>query len=81
MIGTMVFGAISLEIRRAAATPPDVPSKVVISIADVERFYKVYDAANGNPTAEELQRDYIDPGSPGLQASRQNSKRHRRDDR
>jgi len=33
---------------------------------DVSRFYRVYDAAQGHPTAEELQRDYIDPGSPGL---------------
>jgi hypothetical protein len=33
---------------------------------DVERFYKIYDAANGLPTAEQLQRDYVDTGSEGL---------------
>jgi hypothetical protein len=38
----------------------------VIHIEDVARFYEVYDAAHGRPTAEELQRNYIDPGSPGL---------------
>ena len=38
----------------------------VIHIEDVARFYKVYDAAGGHPTAEQLQRDYIDPGSDGL---------------
>lgn len=38
----------------------------VIHIEDVEQFYKVYDAAGGHPTAERLQRDYIDPGSDGL---------------
>lgn len=38
----------------------------VIHIEDVARFYKVYGAANGHPTAEQLQRDYIDPGSDGL---------------
>ncbi|HLJ87906.1 MAG TPA: DUF2268 domain-containing putative Zn-dependent protease [Candidatus Angelobacter sp.] len=37
-----------------------------IHIEDVARFYKVYDAAGGRPTAEQLQRDYIDPGSAGL---------------
>ena len=37
-----------------------------IHIEDVERFYKVYDAANGQPTAEQLQRDYLDAGSEGL---------------
>jgi hypothetical protein len=38
-----------------------------IQTSDVERFYAVYDAAGGHPTAEQLQRDYIDPGSDGLQ--------------
>jgi hypothetical protein len=37
-----------------------------IHIDDVERFYKIYDAANGRPSAEQLQRDYIDVGSEGL---------------
>jgi hypothetical protein len=37
-----------------------------IQTADVERFYAAYDAAGGHPTAEQLQRDYIDPGSDGL---------------
>jgi hypothetical protein len=38
----------------------------VIHIEDVARFYRVYDAAHGHPTAAALQRDYLDPGSPGL---------------
>jgi hypothetical protein len=38
----------------------------VIQLEDVDRFYKVYDAAGGHPTAEQLQHDYIDPGSEGL---------------
>jgi hypothetical protein len=37
-----------------------------IHIEDVELFFKVYDAANGRPTAEQLQRDYLDAGSDGL---------------
>lgn len=37
-----------------------------IQIADVERFYRIYDAANGHPTVEQLQRDYLDAGSAGL---------------
>lgn len=37
-----------------------------ISIADVALFYRVYDAANGNPSANALQRDYLDAGSDGL---------------
>jgi predicted Zn-dependent protease DUF2268 len=33
---------------------------------DVIRFYEIYDAADGRPTEEQLQRDYIDSGSEGL---------------
>lgn len=47
----------------ASARQSDGP---VIETKDVGRFYGVYRAARGNPTAEELQRDYIDRGSPGL---------------
>src|SRR5271155_3445229 len=38
----------------------------VIQIEDVNRFYAVYDAADSHPSAEQLQRDYLDPGSDGL---------------
>jgi len=37
-----------------------------IHTEDVELFYKVYDAAGGRPSAEQLQRDYLDAGSDGL---------------
>jgi hypothetical protein len=37
-----------------------------IHTEDVERFYKIYDAAGGHPTADQLQRDYLDAGSEGL---------------
>ena len=37
-----------------------------IHTGDVDRFYKIYDAAGGHPTAEQLQRDYLDQGSEGL---------------
>ncbi len=40
--------------------------KPEISIEDVTRFYALYDAAGGRPTAEQLQRDYLDAGSGGL---------------
>ena len=49
-------------------TPPVMatPSGLDIQIDDVARFYQVYNSANGRPTAEQLQHDYIDPGSDGL---------------
>lgn len=39
----------------------------VINTSDVSLFYKIYDAAEGHPTAEQLQTDYIEAGSEGLQ--------------
>jgi Predicted Zn-dependent protease (DUF2268) len=39
-----------------------------IHTEDVDLFYEVYDAAGGRPTAEQLQRDYLDAGSDGLHA-------------
>ena len=47
----------------AATGSPPVPS---IQIDDVNRFYRVYEDADGRPTADELQHDYLDPGSDGL---------------
>lgn len=37
-----------------------------IRIADVNLFFRVYDAAKGAPSAEILQKDYLDAGSDGL---------------
>src|SRR5579863_10522307 len=40
--------------------------RLTIRIDDVARFYHIYDATSGHPTAEQLQREYIGLGSPGL---------------
>src|SRR5258708_20710374 len=45
---------------------PGLTDGPVIRIDDVGRFYTVYDAAGSRPTAEQLQRDYLDVGSDGL---------------
>lgn len=57
----LVAGALVawLALPAAAATPE-------IQTADVELFFRVYDAAEGRPTAQQLQRDYLDAGSEGL---------------
>ena len=47
----------------AAAAPAANP---VIDTSDVARFYRIYDAAGGHPSAEDLQLHYLDPGSDGL---------------
>jgi hypothetical protein len=52
--------------QSGTATASGVAAGPVIHIEDVDSFYKVYDAAGGHPTADQLQHDYLDPGSDGL---------------
>jgi Predicted Zn-dependent protease (DUF2268) len=64
LVSLHAFAASSV---RQAGVKADVAAHApVIKIEDVARFYKLYDAAGGHPTAEQLQRDYIDSGSDGL---------------
>jgi uncharacterized protein YjaZ len=49
-----------LLLAAALSTTPAIHTE------DVERFYRIYEAAGGHPTAEQLQRDYLDQGSEGL---------------
>jgi hypothetical protein len=67
---TVVIVLLTFAVSRAAqsgsSTASDAAPGPVIHIEDVERFYKVYDSAGGHPTADQLQHDYIDPGSDGL---------------
>lgn len=50
----------------AAPMTADQSGEPIIHIEDVKRFYELYDATQGHPSAEALQHDYIDLGSPGL---------------
>lgn len=71
MMAALLIGALGCVATAGAAqnvdsATPDATPGPAIHIEDVERFFKIYDAANGRPTADQLQRDYIDPGSDGL---------------
>jgi hypothetical protein len=66
VIVALAGAAISGAAQSATSTVPGPAAGPVIQIEDVDRFYKVYDAAGGHPTADQLQHDYIDPGSDGL---------------
>ena len=55
----------ALALAWAGAHAADAP-RMDMRTDDVERFYKVYDAADGHPTAAALQAGYLDPGSPSL---------------
>lgn len=59
-----VLGAIAIAAlphANAADAPP-----VMLRVDDVERFYRLYDATHGQPTAAQLQARYLGPGSPAL---------------
>lgn len=60
LVGAIVCAAVAIAVERGPS------AAIEIQTEDVARFYKVYDAAGGRPTAEQLQRDYIDPGTDGL---------------
>jgi hypothetical protein len=66
LIGVLTCAAISGAAGIAASTAIDPEAEPTIHTEDVDRFYEVYDAAGGHPTADRLQRDYLDPGSDGL---------------
>lgn len=53
------------DARQDADAEGTAAHEPVIEVDDVYRFYRLYDASAGKPTAEQLQ-DYIDTGSAGL---------------
>ncbi|HEY3947860.1 DUF2268 domain-containing putative Zn-dependent protease [Phenylobacterium sp.] len=63
----LILGAVCAAL---AFTPPAAhavaPKGPEILTADVERFYRVYEAHGGHPDAATLDRDYLAPGSSGL---------------
>jgi hypothetical protein len=66
VICALACAAIPVAAQSPTSTPSSPAAGPVIQIEDVDRFYKLYDAAGGHPTADQLQHDYIDPGSDGL---------------
>ena len=59
-IAALALAAASLARAAGEAAGP------VIQTEDVDRFYRLYDATGGHPTADQLQHDYLDPGTDGL---------------
>jgi hypothetical protein len=57
---TITFIAAAALATKAHGAAPEIHTE------DVDLFYRIYEAAGGRPTAEQLQRDYLDAGSEGL---------------
>jgi hypothetical protein len=64
--GALGWAAIPGVAGSAAAAGEGARREPTIVIDDVARFYRIYDAAGGHPTADQLQHDYLDRGSEGL---------------
>ncbi|MGY0558176.1 MULTISPECIES: DUF2268 domain-containing putative Zn-dependent protease [unclassified Lysobacter] len=62
----IAMATITFVAATAAGNVAAKDTQPVIETGDVTRFYEIYDAADGHPTAETLQHDYLDPGSEGL---------------
>ncbi len=60
LIGSMACMVTSCVTQMAPSTAIEIQTE------DVTRFYRIYEAAGGRPTAEQLQREYLDPGTAGL---------------
>jgi hypothetical protein len=65
MVSITIGVVLSVSKPQSVCADPAGATRLVVYIDDVARFYKLYDAADGHPTAAELQ-DYIDSGSEGL---------------
>jgi hypothetical protein len=52
VIAALACAAISGAAQSAASTAFDPPARPAIHIEDVDRFYQIYDAAGGHPTAD-----------------------------
>lgn len=66
-VAWLVGGAACLTAACASRSPSPAPSGAIeVQTEDVTRFYSLHDATGGRPTAEQIQRDYLDPGTAGL---------------
>lgn len=60
LVGVIAWMAVSGAAQQPAS------GAIEIQTDDVTRFFAIYDAESGRPTAEQLQRDYLGRGSAGL---------------
>lgn len=66
IIWALVFSVSPVLAQNAPVADSTVKTGAIVQTEDVDLFYRVYDAADGRPTAEQLQRKYLDQGSDGL---------------
>lgn len=64
ILSVIAFAAATTGVTSLPARP--YQKSVEIRVDDVDRFFALFAATNGRPTAEEVEQQYIEPASPGL---------------
>lgn len=69
MLHRVLVLALALWTAPLLAAPPAAadPLSVEIQLDDLERFVALFERTGGAPTAEQLQSEYLDPGSYGVE--------------
>lgn len=62
----MLGAALAALLATATPPPPVDPLLVTIEADDADRFARLFERTGGKPTAEQIQKDYLDPGSYGV---------------
>ncbi len=62
----MVLALAAITAAQATPPPPADPLTAQIETGDADRFAALFERTGGRPTAEQLQRDYLDRGSYGV---------------
>lgn len=62
----LAVAAVGLTVGFAGQAFASAPPLADVRTSDVDLFYRVYDAARGAPTAQALQKGYLDAGSDGV---------------
>lgn len=65
LFAALALGGAAVSVPVSAAGDAPGPEPVVYT-DDVDRFYALYDATDGAPSAEQIQREYLDRATPGL---------------
>jgi hypothetical protein len=66
MASVLAFATAPALAQTALTANSAATAEATVQTGDVDLFYRVYDKADGHPTAEQLQHEYLDQGSEGL---------------
>ena len=66
MASVLAFTIAPALAQTALTADSTTTAETTVQTGDVDLFYRVYDKADGHPTAEQLQHEYLDQGSDGL---------------